>query len=151
MQRNRSLAFLLALSYGFAFAFNYSSSVLSDEAFYFTRAILSIIICYIGFGFIDPKKGITDNWRLVLLCSLSLVDAFLFSLFLISFFFNGLYDPILYLYWDANFSWRVIYSSIELLLISELVYNGVIYLYSTIYNSDITMRKIVTSDIKKVN
>lgn len=146
-----SVASLLIVSYGFAFAFNYSSDALSDEAFYFTRALLSIIICYIGFGFIDTKKGILGNWRLVLLCSLSLIDALLFSAFLISFFFNGLYYPILYLYWDADLSWRVIYSSIELLLILELAYNGIIYLYSFIHSGGGYMRKLTIENHKKAS
>jgi hypothetical protein len=86
-----------------------------------------------------------------LLCSLSIIDAVLLASFLMSFFFNGLYDPILYLYWESKLSWRVIYSSIELILILELVYNGVIYLYSFIHCGDSSLHHVTIADNKKVN
>lgn len=151
LSSNNGVAITLAFSCAFFLIFNSVSSELSDQAFYFVRAMLSIIICYIGFGYIDIKQGIKGNWRLILLCALSIIDAIFLASFLMSFFFNGLFDPMLYLYWESNFSWRVIYSSIELLLILELSYNGIIYLYSFIHHSDSCMCKLTTTNNEKVN
>ena len=142
---------MLIVSFLLAFSFSVIQPALTDNQFYFVASISSLIVFYYCLGLIDIKQGIKGNWRLILLCALSIIDAIFLSSFLMSFFFNGLFDPMLYLYWESNFSWRVIYSSIELLLILELSYNGFIYLYSFIHNGDSCMRKLTIKNNEKVN
>ena len=141
----------LIVSFLLAFSFSVIQPALTDNQFYFIASIFSLIVFYYCLGLIDTKQGIKGNWRLILLCALSIIDAIFLASFLMSFFFNGLFDPMLYLYWESNFSWRVIYSSIELLLILELSYNGIIYLYSFIHRSDSCMCKLTTTNNEKVN
>jgi len=141
---------VLACSYSLAIFFNLIEARLTDNQFYFVASLFSLIVFYYCFGLVDARKGIKGNWRLILLCTLSIIDAVLLAFFLMAFFFNGLFDPMLYLYWESKLSWRVIYSSIELLLILELAYNGVIYLYSFIHSNDSGQCKLSISDNEKV-
>jgi hypothetical protein len=132
----------LLFSYGLVQLFYAVGHQLTNYQFYFMASVFSLatfIFCYV---LIDEKKGLKENWRLLLLCALSLIDAFLLASFYISFFFIEILEAQLYLYWEADFSWRVIYSSIELLLMLELTYNGIILLYDFISHSDSRVRKL---------
>jgi hypothetical protein len=140
----------LAIAYLLDWVFNRIKIDLTDNQFYFIASFFSLAVFYLALALVEPDKGIKHNWRLILLCSLSIIDAVLLASFLMAFFFNGLYDPMLHLYWESKLSWRVIYSSIELLLILELAYNGVIYLYSFIHSNDSGQCELSISDNKKV-